>query len=192
MNIPHNDVSLTELSTLNVVDWLLVVLLTWSVVFAFIRGLIRELFSLAGLIFGIPIAARLYPRLAPQLDPVFTSPAIAQTVAFLLIAIGTMVVCGLLGRILSRTARALGIGFFDRVAGAFFGLVRGALIGVTLVMAATAFLPQPQLLLVQSHFAPYFLAAAREVSFVVPQALQWRISSGVNGILRGSDVLRHR
>jgi len=192
MNAPLNDAPLQQVSSLNAFDWVLIVILSWSVIAAFLRGFIRELFSLAGIVLGIPIAAWNYTLLAPHLEPWLPSPAVARISAFLLIAIGCMLLCSLAGRILRGTARTLGIGFLDRLAGALFGLVRGSLIAVAVLMAAAAFLPQPQLLLAQSRFAPYFLAAAREVSFVVPQDLQKRIVTGVSQIVQGASTLGRR
>ena len=94
-----------------------------------------------------------------------------------------MIVASLLGRLLRHTASAIGLGFVDRLLGAAFGLVRGALLGVALLLAATSFLPSAPWI-ENSHLAPYFLRAAHAVSFVMPSDLKQRL-------LDGLDHLKH-
>lgn len=181
MSAPLTNSYLNQLAAFNAFDWMLVLLLVWSVVLAFTRGIIRELFGLAGTILGLLLAAWNYPALAAWLSRWITSPVAAEIAAFLLIAVLVMAACTLLGRLVRGTAHTVGLGFLDRLAGAGFGLLRGGVLGIGILMAATAFFP-PQTFIAKSRIAPYFLAAAREVSFVVPQDLQRRITGGITGI----------
>ncbi len=43
------------IKSMNTLDWLLVILLVYSVVRAFLRGFFQEAFALGGLIFGISL-----------------------------------------------------------------------------------------------------------------------------------------
>jgi membrane protein required for colicin V production len=164
---------------MNLLDWFLIFILASSTITAFVRGLLLELFSLGGLIAGILLASWNYHNFASLLGRLITNPAIADVVAFLLIAIGIMVLCSVAGKILNRTADAIGLGFFNRLLGAVFGFARGWLLGVAIMMAAAAFLP-PAPWITNSHLAPYFLVGAHAVSFVVPHDLQQLILDGVN------------
>jgi membrane protein required for colicin V production len=158
-------------------DWLLLAPLVYSTVQAFLRGLVRELFSLFGLIAGVLLAAWNYGRLASLLGAVISNPAVANVVSFLLIAIGIMIVATIVGRLIHATAHAVGLGFFNRLGGAAFGLLRGCLIGVAVLMAISAFLPETAWVK-NSRLAPYFLAGAHAVSFVVPHDLEQLILDG--------------
>ncbi|HEY6412794.1 MAG TPA: CvpA family protein [Edaphobacter sp.] len=162
---------------MNLFDWFLIVILVFSTITAFVRGLLQELFSLGGLIAGILLASWNYHAFSPLLARFISDPAAANVVAFLLIAIGVMILCTIAGKVLSRTASAIGLGFFNRLLGAAFGFARGGLIGVAIMMAAAAFLP-PTPWITNSHLAPYFLAGAHAVSFVVPHDLQQLILDG--------------
>ena len=166
---------------MNLLDWFLIFILASSTIAAFVRGLLLELFSLGGLIAGILLASWNYHNFASLLGSLITNPAIADVVAFLLIAIGIMVLCSIVGKVLNRTANAIGLGFFNRLLGAVFGFARGWLLGVAIMMAAAAFLP-PAPWITNSHLAPYFLAGAHAVSFVVPHDLQQLILDGANEI----------
>jgi membrane protein required for colicin V production len=164
---------------MNALDWLLVILLAYSVIRAVVRGFIREAFALAGLIFGFLLACWFYQSLALQLKGLITSPSIAELVSFLIILAATAILASLLGKLLRNTASAIGLGFVDRLLGAVFGLVRGALLGVALLLAVTAFLPTAPWV-ENSHLAPYFLRAAHAVSFVMPSDLKQRLLDGLN------------
>jgi membrane protein required for colicin V production len=168
---------------MNLFDCLLIAVLAYSTIVAFLRGIILELFSLAGLIAGILFAAWNYKHVATMLETLITTPAIAEIVAFLLIVIGIMVLSTLLGKALNRTAHAIGLGFFDRLMGALFGFGRGCLFGVAILMAIAAFLPHSAWI-ANSRLSSYFLAGAHAVSFVVPHDLQQQI-------LNGAQQLKH-
>ena len=168
---------------MNLFDCFLVAVLAYSTIMAFLRGIIVELFSLGGLIAGILLASWYYKHVAIILGHVITTPATAQIVAFLLIIIGVMVLCTLLGKALNRTAHAIGLGVFDRLLGALFGFGRGCLFGVAILMAIAAFLPHSAWI-ANSRLSSYFLAGAHAVSFVVPHDLQQQI-------LNGAQQLKH-
>jgi membrane protein required for colicin V production len=168
---------------MNLFDWFLVAILVYSTIMAFVRGIILELFTIGGLIAGILFASWNYGHVAVYLNRLITTPAIAQIVAFLLIVVVVMVLSTLLGKALNRTAHAIGLGFFDRLLGAVFGLARGCLFGVAILMAIAAFWPHSTWV-ENSRLSSYFLEGAHAVSFVVPHDLQQQI-------LNGADQLKH-
>jgi membrane protein required for colicin V production len=146
------------------------------------------LFSLAGLIVGIVLAGWEYMRLAGWLSRWILSVPAAQIVAFLAIVIGVMVVASVLAAVVRRTARAVGLGFLDRLLGAGFGLVRGVLLGVAAMLLAAAFFPGSGWIK-NSVLAPYFLSGAHAVSFVVPQHLQDQVTAGRRYLLERSPEM---
>lgn len=162
---------------MNGFDCLLIAVLAYSTLTAFMRGLLRELFSLGGLVVGILLASWNYPWLAQKFGSFIPTLATANIVAFLLIALGVMVLSAIMGKLLRKTADAVWLGFFDRLGGAGFGLIRGCLLGVAILMAAAAFLPESAWVR-KSQLAPYFLTGAHAVSFVVPHDLRQRILEG--------------
>jgi membrane protein required for colicin V production len=173
-----------NLASLGVFDWVLIALLLYSTIRAFLRGFLLEVFSLVGLIAGILLAGWNYSVLAMSFTRLNMSLAAARIVAFLLIALGVMIVCGLAGKLLRSGVSAIGLGFIDRLLGAAFGLARGCLLGVALMMVLAAFGPRWNWI-TNSQLAPYFLVGAHGVSFVVPHDLEQQIS-------RGAIDLKHK
>ncbi|MBW4028235.1 MAG: CvpA family protein [Acidobacteria bacterium] len=165
-------------------DWLLVGILVYSTVAAFVRGFFREVFSLVGIVAGILLASWNYRLAAAELIRLLgghISTAVADVIGFLAIALIVMVGCGLVGKVLAKTAKTVGLGFLDRLLGAAFGFARGCLLGVAVMMAAAAFVPG-EAYLSDSPLSSCFLAGAHAVSFVVPANLEKQIRLGVVAI----------
>jgi membrane protein required for colicin V production len=162
-------------------DWLLSLLLLYSVVRAIIRGFIQEAFALAGVVLGFLFACWFYRGVGMSLRGLITSPELARLASFLLILFATMIVATVAGKLLRHTASVVGLGFVDRSMGALFGLLRGTLVGVALLLALTAFLPASPWV-ENSLLAPYFLRAAHAVSFVMPSDLKSRLFGGLYGL----------
>ena len=171
--------------TFNPLDWLLFALLVYSCVRAAMNGFFREAFTLAGLVLGFPLACWYYRPLAGQLRNLITTPAFAQLVAFALILTVITLTASLLGRILRRGARTVGLGFADRLGGALFGLLRGALIATAILLAITAFLPTAPWVQ-NSLLSPYLLRAAHAVSFTMPTDLRIRLRDSLQHLNHSS------
>jgi membrane protein required for colicin V production len=162
---------------MTLIDLLMVAVISISAVLAFSKGLLVELFSLAGVVFGFMIAAADYRLLAPWLMRWVKAPATADLGAFVLLALGVMLATGLLGRSLRGAVRWAGFGFLDRLLGGFFGFVKGCALVTLAVMAMAAFIPHASWLK-SSRLMPWFLAAAHEGSRMTP-ALGEKIREGI-------------
>jgi membrane protein required for colicin V production len=160
------------------IDWVIAAILVLSVVGAARNGFFIEAFSLAGVILGLLIASWNFQKLMPWLLHAIHTPAIAEAIAFLAIALAIMIVAGLLGRALRWSARSIGLGWLDRLIGAVFGLAKGCVLVTLGVIALAAFLPRNGWL-DHSELAPYFLSAAHTSTAVTPTELGERIRDGV-------------
>lgn len=166
---------------MNPLDWIIAIVLAYSVIRAAMRGFFREAFALAGLIIGFLLACWNYQNAAAQLRGLVTSVPLSELLGFVLIFFGTMLLAALLGKLFSKTVSAIGLGFLDRLGGALFGLVRGALFVLVLLLAMTAFLPTGSWIQT-SLLAPYFLRGHHAVSFVMPSDLRLRLTDGFKHI----------
>jgi membrane protein required for colicin V production len=99
-----------------------------------------------------------------------------------------LVLFSLVAKAISKTVKAIGLGFVDRLLGAAFGLARGVLLGIVAMMVAAAFFPQASWLQ-NSALSPYFLGGVHAVSFVVPAHFQDQISVGAKYLLHETPEL---
>ena len=117
-------------------DFMVIGVVGLSAVLAFLRGFVRVFVSLAAWIIGV-VAALRYSELVGGMLPDFgETPATRYVAAFALILVGVLIVGALLGFLLSRLVQAVGLGFLDRTLGALFGIARGLIIAVILVLFA--------------------------------------------------------
>ncbi|MES2219943.1 MAG: CvpA family protein [Acidobacteriota bacterium] len=156
-------------------DWFVVIVVVLSTLMAAAQGLVLELVSLAALVLG--------------LWHVIHSGGVADVVAFLLIALGVMLIIGLIGRAISKVARTVGLGGLDSFLGAIFGVIRGCFLVVIAIIAIAAFVPQKNWLN-GSTLAPYFLSAADDVSAGAPAELQHKVQEGVGIIKQGPNWIQ--
>lgn len=162
-------------------DWIVVAIIVLSTIMAAAQGFLLEIISLGGLFLGLWLAFWNYRVLAVPLARHINSEHVADALAFLLIALGVMIIIGLLGRLISRLAHKAGLGGFDSLLGAIFGIVRGCVLVVIAIIAIAAFMPQ-KTWLQGSKLAPYFLSAANQFSAGAPAELRLKIQQGVAAI----------
>ena len=160
------------------VDWLILVVLLVSVLSAAKNGFFVEVFSLAGVVAGLLIASWNYQRLLPWVARWIHSYPAAEALSFLLIALGVMILAGILGRVIRWSVHSIGLGWADRFVGAIFGFIKGCVLVTLAILVVAAFLPQATWFQ-QSRLAPYFLSAAHQASVVAPAELGERIRQGV-------------
>ena len=167
---------------MSLLDWGIVAILIVSTLAAARSGLIVEVFSLGGLLLGLLLACWNYQRLLPWVMSWGAGQSAGKVIAFIVIALGIMILAGILGRIIRWSIRFVGLGWLDALAGAAFGLVKGAVLVGVMILALLAFVPHTSLVR-NSRLAPAFLTAAHGVAGVSPAELSGRIRSGIK-ILR--------
>lgn len=162
-------------------DWLIILAVVLSVVLAAIHGFFFEIFSLAGVVVGYLLAAWEYPRVAAWFSPYVKAQWVADFAGFLTIFLAVVLLAGVVGRVARWSMREAGLRWIDRALGAAFGLLRGVLIAVVLVMALAAFAPGSRWL-AESQFGPYFLAVGRAAIWVAPSDVRHRFQDGLKAL----------
>ncbi|MEO7005081.1 MAG: CvpA family protein, partial [Acidobacteriaceae bacterium] len=119
---------------MTIFDWVIVLIIVLSAVVAAAQGFLLEVFGLAGLVLGLWLALWNYGVLAVPLSHVIRSERVSDALAFLLIALGVMLIVGLIGRLFSKVAHSVGLGGLDGLLGALFGVVRGAVLVVVMIV----------------------------------------------------------
>lgn len=107
-----------------------------SALIGVLRGVVSEILALAAWVAGF-VAARAW---AEPVGNSFSSwlgePALRQAAGFVAVVAGVLVLFAVGRRVLSLLLKAVGLGPADRALGAAFGVMRGALIVLAMVLAA--------------------------------------------------------
>jgi membrane protein required for colicin V production len=121
------------------VDLILIAIVLISMLFGAIRGFLRESVALLGWLIGLWLAWRYAPELEPYLGGTLAGTElqvwIARLILLLAAVLAAWLIGSLLGYLVQRSGLTLGL---DRMLGAVFGLVRGAVIVGFAVMLADA------------------------------------------------------
>lgn len=127
-------------------DWLLLGVLTASLLLGFWRGLIYEVLSLAGWIAAFFVAQWLAADVIGLLPFVQGAAASVQyAVAFVVVFVATLFATGVLSWLIKKLIDAVGLRPVDRSLGAVFGLVRGVvvLLAVTVLLQLLGMTSEP-------------------------------------------------
>lgn len=124
---------------MNWLDIVIIVLVAISTFIGLRIGIIKAVLSLVGVIVGVILAGRFYIALAGGLTFI-PQETLARIVAFAIILVGVMLVAGVLASVLKWLASIVMLGWVNRLGGAIFGLVLGAIFCSALLAMWTKFL----------------------------------------------------
>ncbi len=151
---------------MNLVDILILAILGGFVLKGLLRGLLKELCSLVGLLLGTFLAFRFHAPLAETLVEMFRLPAQLCVIAsFLALFLATLMFFAVLGYLLSRFVKLIFLGGFNRVAGGGFGLVQGGVL-LALILFALSLGPRPGFIdraFQSSELAPPFVELGKSL-----------------------------
>jgi membrane protein required for colicin V production len=152
-------------------DYLTIFVLVASIIISTMRGVVREVLSLASWVAAF-LAANAYGETLAQWLPAAIPGALTRLIiAFVVLFIGTRLLMGLLILAVEALIRAGGLSFVDRGLGSLFGLARGMLIVLTAVLLCgmTAIPQQP--FWKDALLSPLAESAARTVKPFLPGEL---------------------
>lgn len=151
---------------MNGIDIAILVILCGFLLKGVLRGLLKEVCSLAGLFVGAFLAFRYHGPLADVLLQQIDVPTpVAVAITFTVLFLTTILFFVVLGFLLSRFVKLLFLGGFNRVVGGLFGLSQGVLL-LAVVLFALSLRPMPWGLdkaLQQAYLAPPFVDLGQAV-----------------------------
>lgn len=157
---------------MNWLDMVLGGILAGSVVAGLFKGLVRTAIGMATSILAILLSLWFYRTAGAMLLDYTSSAAVANAVGFVGVFAAVLITGALLSRLLAAIFKWAGLGWLDRLLGGVFGLARGLLIAIAIVLAAMAFaVNPPPKSVVESELAPYVLESARIAARLAPEEL---------------------
>jgi membrane protein required for colicin V production len=159
---------------MNWLDIILLVILATSIITSFRKGLSREVIGLVSVVLALLLGSWFYGTAGAFLLPYLSSRSMAMFGGFFLVFVAVILLGTLVSYSVGKFLKVTGLSFFDHTLGAVFGLARGLLVGVALVLGMMAFSPGEQAPrgVVNSRLAPYVVDTARVVSSIAPFELK--------------------
>jgi len=157
----------------NALDLVFIVIVAFSVIAGFMAGFARVGVGLAATLLGVLCGFWLYGIPAGWLAEYLGTGAAANLLGFFLVFAIFVIAGGVIGGILARVFKWIGLSWLDRLLGAGAGLARGALLVVAVVTVITAFAPSPPpRFMAQSRVMPYAAHAASVLAATAPRSLK--------------------
>lgn len=114
---------------LNTFDYVVLGVMALSCLFAFFRGLVREVLSLIAWVGAGVITMVYFHGVAEKLTPHFKNPMVAASIATIGLYLGSLICFGIINMIIVKSIKSgEEAGMLDNLLGLIFGGLRGALI----------------------------------------------------------------
>jgi membrane protein required for colicin V production len=159
-------------SIMNILDIIVVVILAYCIIRGVFRGLLKELSSIIGVFGGFYAAYTYYAVAARPLSKWISHTGYLNLVSFIIIFCIVFLVISILGVVINYLLKLAFLGWFDRLAGALFGAVKGILIVSVLLIALTAFLPKGSPFIKDSLLSPHITFISEKMVKVVSKNMK--------------------
>ena len=159
---------------MNLLDFVLAIILLASGVAGFRRGLSRQIIGLVSGVLALLLGIWFYGTVGCYLLPYASSRTMANAGGFVVVFCGVLLLGALVGWVVGRFLKVTGLSVVDHLLGAAFGLLRGLVFAIAIIMGVMAFSrgDKPPEAIVGSRLAPYVVDAARMVASVAPHDLK--------------------
>ncbi len=107
------------------IDFVILLLFIWATYKGWRQGFLKEIFSMAGFVVGLFVAAGLYSSFGGFLSPrIGASPTVANILAFLVLWIVVPILLGLAANLLTKALKGMKIGLPNSILGAVVSVVK--------------------------------------------------------------------
>lgn len=128
---------------MTVFDYIVLAVIGASIVFSMMRGMVREVLSLAGWVLAFYVAKTYTLELAPLLPKAIPTETLQYLAAFVILFLVTLLISALLSIALSQIFKVVGFGWLDTALGGVFGTLRGVfIVGVLVFLGGLTELPK--------------------------------------------------
>ncbi|UTW45860.1 CvpA family protein [bacterium SCSIO 12696] len=165
---------------MNWADWAIIAIVVLSALISLVRGFVREALSLAMWLIAVVVAVKFHQPLSEQFTNLIETPSLQLIVAWIVLLVGTLLVGMLVSFLIGQLVKATGLSGTDRLIGALFGVARGLLLVLVVLILAPKALPvNEDPWWQQSKLIPHFLKFE-----------QWANDMGANLYQSGQELLK--
>lgn len=161
---------------MNLLDIAILTLLGIGVAAGLIKGLIKQLFSIAGVIAAYFVSLKLHNLVSFALfGPENIYPRIF---VFLAIFVICMILASLAAKLAEKFIESVGMSWANRLAGGMLGFIKGMLVSLVIVVLLMTFLPADNGLFIESITFPCMKKLVALGDNILPEYLKLRKNDG--------------
>ncbi|MCF8086232.1 MAG: CvpA family protein [Desulfohalobiaceae bacterium] len=159
---------------MNILDGVFVIIIILTLFRGLLRGMVKELAFIAGLVLAFLGASKGYPLLNAKLQHIIPIPEIAATVSYIIVFLAIFALVLFLGIAVRHMLQGLMLGWLDRLGGCLLGVFKGALFcGIIILLLMTVFSRDANVLRT-STLAPHVFRISGEMASYIPEHYQER------------------
>ena len=163
---------------MNWLDILLAIIFALSIISGLAKGFAREGIGFIAAVAGFVCGLWFYGMVAYYFLPYVSHKGVANFLGFLLIFLLMVLLGALAGKLLGLLFKWVGLSWLDRLLGGVFGVLRGFVFAIALIVALMAFAPKPPpQSVVESSAAPYLVGAAEICVSIAPNEVKEGVRS---------------
>ncbi len=117
-------------------DYAALTVISASALLGLWRGVVSEILALAAWIVAFLVARVVAAEVANWLTGQIADPGLRLAAAYVLVFVGVLLVFAIARMLISLMLKAVGLGLLDRLLGVAFGVLRGILVVLVLVLVA--------------------------------------------------------
>lgn len=166
---------------MNIIDMIIVAVLSFFVILGIFRGLTRELASIVGVVAGFYGALLFSPRIVKLFPDKISTSAYADILGFAVIFCGVFLAVHLVAMLIRFALGITMLGWVDRLLGAGFGAVKGTLVLGVVFFVITRFVQPAPLFVKESILYGYVATATETMASVASNELPDTIKTKTEG-----------
>lgn len=153
-------------------DTTIVLIIFVSLIWGFLRGFTKEVFSILGIVIAYVVAANKGGIFKPFFTTLFKVEDIAAAVSVIVLFVLVFLGVSILGKILRSVIKYAGMGSYDRLFGVLVGFLRGVFVSSLIVLFLLVYSHNGREHVIQSKVALFTLNVTRGIIFVLPKKMK--------------------
>ena len=142
---------------MNVIDYLILIPLIYLTVKGVLRGFIREIASLAGIVLGVWLGIVYQSEISRVLYRHFSDSQLIPVISMALIFAVILILCNLAGWGLKLLFKKVFLGWFDRIMGGVFAVFKTIFVAYVAIIILTFYVSAATPLITESLLAPWII-----------------------------------
>ncbi len=162
---------------MNKLDIIFIVIISFTLIRGFLRGIVKEIMGIVGVIGSFLLAINYYKDVAKYLTTIIPDLELANIVSFAVLFIVSILIISLIGAGIRELLKTLSMGWLDRLGGGVFGAVKGILVSSLIILCLTLFLSPRNSLIAKSRLSPYIMKVTEKIIYIIPEDVKQKFIS---------------
>lgn len=152
---------------MNLLDYIIIITLAILAVKGILRGFIREISSLAGIILGILLGNSMQPVVSEILKEYIPFTSYIPLISFAAIFVAVLILCNIIGWLIHLLFKKAFLGWIDKLLGASLAVIAGIVLIYLVIVIMTFFVPARTPLIADSVLAPWIVRSYQSMTSLI-------------------------